>query len=52
MSNVSNPVSLYKISSDTSFVVPVAILAASVWIVSRSSFSYCVHLSPNFVAIL
>ena len=31
-SNVSNPISLYKISSDTSFVVSVAILAASVWI--------------------
>ena len=45
MSNVSHPVSLYKFSSDISFVVPVAILAASVWIFSRSSFSYCVQLS-------
>ena len=26
---------------DTSFVVSVAILAASIWIFSRSSFSYC-----------
>ena len=32
MSNASHPVSLSKLSSDTSFVVPVAILAASVWI--------------------
>ena len=32
VSNVSHPVSLYKFSSDISFVVPVAILAASVWI--------------------
>ena len=45
MTNASHPVSLYKLSSDTSFVVPVAILAASVWIFSRSSFSYCVQLS-------
>ena len=45
MSDVSHPVSLYKLSNDTSFVVPVAIPAASVWIFSRSSFSYCVQLS-------
>ena len=45
MSNVSHPVSLYKFSSDISLVVPVAIHAASVWIFSRSSFSYCVQLS-------
>ena len=47
MSNLSQPVSLYmyKVSSDTSFIVPVAILAASVWIISMSSFSYCVQLS-------
>ena len=45
MSNVSHPLSLYKFSSDISFAVPVAILAASVWIFSRSSFSYCVQLS-------
>ena len=41
-SNVSHPISLYKFSIDTNFVVPVAILAASVCIFSRSSFSYCV----------
>ena len=46
MSNVSHPVSLYAISlSDISFVVPVAFLAASVWIFSRSSLSYCMQLS-------
>ena len=45
MSNVSHSVSLYTFSSDISFVVPVAIVAASVWIFSRSSFSYCVQLS-------
>ena len=45
MCNVPHPISLYKISSDTSFVVPVAILAAFVWNFSRSSFSYCVKLS-------
>ena len=32
MSNVSQHVSLYKLSCDTSFDIPVAILAASVWI--------------------
>ena len=31
-SNVSHPISLYKFSSDTSFVIPIAVLAASVWI--------------------
>ena len=31
-SNESHPISLYKISTDTRFVVSVAILAASVWI--------------------
>ena len=31
-SNVSHPISLYKFSIDTNFVVPVAILAASVCI--------------------
>ena len=45
MSNVSHPVLLYKLSSDISFIVPVAILSASVWIFSRSSLSYCVQLS-------
>ena len=45
MSNVSHPVSLYKFLSDTSFVVPAAILAASVSIYSMSSFSDCVQLS-------
>ena len=45
MSNVSHPISLYKFSIDTNFVAPVAILAAYVWIFSRSSFSYCVQLS-------
>ena len=30
--NVSHPISLYKFSIDTNFVVPVAILAASVCI--------------------
>ena len=45
MSNVSHPVLLYKLSSDTSFVVPVAFIAASVWIFPRSCFSYCVQLS-------
>ena len=30
---------------DTSFVVPVAVQAASIWIFSRSSFSYCGQLS-------
>ena len=45
MSNVSHPVSLYKFLSDTSFVVPVAILASSVLIYSMSSFSDCVQLS-------
>ena len=44
-SNVSHPISLYKVSRDTNFVVPVAICAASVWIVSKLSFSYCVQLS-------
>ena len=44
-SNVSHPISLYKFSIDTNFVVPVAILVASVCIFSRSSFSYCVQLS-------
>ena len=38
-------ISLYKFSRDTNFVVPVAIRAASVWIFSRLSFSYCVQLS-------
>ena len=31
-SNVSHPISLFKFSIDTNFVVPVAILAASVCI--------------------
>ena len=35
------PISLYKEAIDTSFVVPVAILAASIRIFLRSSFSYC-----------
>ena len=45
MSNVSHPVSQYKLLRDTRCVVPVAILAASVWIFSRSFFSYWVKLS-------
>ena len=36
-SNVSNPISLlYRFSSETSFVIPVAIIVASVWTFSRS----------------
>ena len=42
---MSHPISLYKFYIDTNFVVPVAILAASVCIFSRPSFSYCVQLS-------
>ena len=43
---VCHPTSLYSLLKETSFVVvPVAILAASFWILSSSLFSYWVQLS-------
>ena len=52
MSNVSHPVSLYKFSVVISFVVPVAIFAASVWIFSRSSFSSQIPLPYSKIGLM
>ena len=43
--NVSHPVSQYRRFRDTSPVAPVTMQAASVWICTSSSASYCVQLS-------
>ena len=45
----SKPVSLDNMSKETSLIAPVAILAASIFILSIAFISYCVQLSHTIL---